>query len=192
MPEGRAQVFIRPCVSSCKARRRAAAKHFNRDRQPWLTVPVDRATVTRPTGQPEGATGPRLTGQPERATGPRSAGQPGNRNGQPGHGQPRATGTGNRATAGQPGRPTVHGQEHGRPANRVGQEHGRPADGTGQPCTARNTVGRPTGSANRARPGTRSAGQPGRPTVHGQEHGRPATAAPSPLHPPTRFYFLAG
>ena len=50
--------------------------------QPWLTVPLDRATVTRPTGQPEGATGPRLTG---------------NRNGQPGHGQPanRATGTGN-------------------------------------------------------------------------------------------------
>ena len=44
----------------------------------------------------------------------------------------------------------------------------------GQPCTARNTVGRPTGSANRARPGTQSAGQLGRPTVHGQEHGRPS------------------
>ena len=40
--------------------------------QPWLTVPVDRATVTRPTGQPEKgnrATVSRPTGQPERATG---------------------------------------------------------------------------------------------------------------------------
>ena len=44
----------------------------------------------------------------------------------------------------------------------------------GQPCTARSTVGRPTGSANRAQPGTQSAGQLGRPTVHGQEHGQPA------------------
>ena len=69
----------------------------------------------------------------------------------------------------QPGRPTVHGQEHGRPSNRVGE-----------PCTARNTVSRPTGPANRARPGTRSAVQPGRRTVHGQEHGQPANWAGQP------------
>ena len=46
----------------------------------------------------------------------------------------------------------------------------------GQPCTARNTVGRPTGS-NRARPAARPTVQPGRPTVHGQPHGQPCNRA---------------
>ena len=104
----------------------------------------------------------------------------------------RPTGSANRArpgtqSAGQLGRPTVHGQEHGQPANRVGQrvhgqEHGRPSNRVGEPCTARNTVSRPTGPANRARPGTHGqpanrVGQPctARNTVswaHGQ-HGQP-------------------
>ena len=86
----------------------------------------------------------------------------------------RPTGSANRARPGtrsavQPGRRTVHGQEHGQPANWAGQ-----------PYTARNTVSRPTGSANRARPETRSAVQPGRRTVHGQEHGRPANRVGQP------------
>ena len=116
--------------------------------QPWLTVPVGRATVTRPTGQPEKgnrATVSRPTGQPER---------------QPGHGQPanRATGTGNRAprSTGQPGHGQPVKRATGTGARSIGQlERATGARSTGQP----GTVNRTTGMGNRARPTGQPAGQ---------------------------------
>ena len=118
--------------------------------QPWLTVPVGRATVTRPTGQPEKgnrATVSRPTVQPERATGTGNRATVNRPTGQPGHGQPGNRATGPRST--------------GQPGNRNG--HWATVNwSTGQP--ERATVPRSTGQLEHAtghgQPGSRSTGQP--------------------------------